>query len=83
MSNQIATLCWSCARATGHCSWSDGSFTPVPGWKAIKTVIRSDPNKKQNAMDSFLVLDCPLYDDDVDRYSKTRKEELKWYRKRE
>ena len=66
------TLCWSCAKACGGCSWSDGSFTPIPGWTAIKTKVRvsdrqDDPNRYA---DSFHVVECPLFEDDTDQYNK-------------
>lgn len=65
------TLCWKCANACGKCSWSDGSFTPVPGWKAMKTRLRVDgPNRYT---DSYIVEECQMFDDDTDQYNKSVK----------
>lgn len=70
-----ATLCWSCAKACGKCSWSDRSFTPVPGWKAKKTRLRvDDPNRYT---DSYIVGECPLFEDDTQQYNKPTKRN-KW-----
>ena len=69
-----STLCWSCAKACGGCSWSDGSFTPVEGWKAEPTKLISLGKE----MDSFLVLACPLYERDTDQY-KYYQGEARWY----
>ena len=60
------TLCWRCAKACGECSWSDGSFTPVDGWAAIPTKIRTE----SEPIDSFLIEKCPLFEDDTARYMK-------------
>lgn len=59
---QAKTLCESCEKACGKCSWSDGSFTPVPGWKAIIT-----PHYTGH---SYLVLECPLFKDDTAQYNQ-------------
>ena len=53
-----STLCWSCERACGGCSWSDKSFTPVEGWIAEKTIYRA---KKDKFVTSYVVKSCPLY----------------------
>lgn len=60
------TLCWRCQNACGDCSWSDGSFTPVKGWKARRTIIRT--NETGEVIFSYLVLDCPMFNDDTKRY---------------
>lgn len=52
------TLCWYCKNAAGGCRWSDG-FRPVPGWKAVATVIYSSRNDE--GIKSHLVLDCPEF----------------------
>lgn len=54
------TLCWECKWATGLdgvCPWAkDG--TPVDGWKAKKTKIKSATELRTN---SFKVIECPLF----------------------
>ena len=50
------TLCWDCANSTGNCSWS-ARLVPVKGWKAIET-------KKNTALSSFVVLECPKFERD-------------------
>ena len=57
------TLCWKCSRACGRCSWSK-NFTPVEGWVAVKTKVRES---HEGAIDSYVVLKCPLFDDDTGR----------------
>ena len=55
-----ATLCWDCANATGGCPWSK-RLRPVKGWKAIHT-------KKMlygGIHDSYIVLECPLFERDA------------------
>lgn len=62
-------LCWTCANACGGCSWSDGSFTPVPGWTA-RAIDRSDvmPAKEAGAQvyyrrtyTGYEITNCPQY----------------------
>ena len=68
------TLCWKCAKACGECSWSDGTFTPVDGWKATQTVIEANHGRGFMAdVESFIVKACPLFEDDTARYAKTQK----------
>ena len=59
-----ATLCEVCARALGHCPWSEpGNQSPVPGWDAIRNDIYADngvPGVKRFA-ESYIVLQCPLF----------------------
>ena len=57
------TLCWSCKRATGSCSWSE-DFTPVEGWEAIPTKVKVAKSKGRNKTftDSYLVRKCPLFE---------------------
>ena len=50
------TLCWSCSKACGECSWSR-SLTPVEGWEA-EEVSRST---NHNEFPSYKVLECPEY----------------------
>lgn len=50
------TLCWNCKNACGGCSWSR-SFTPVEGWNARETTLKSADGNIQ----SFFVTDCPEF----------------------
>ncbi len=52
------TLCWNCKNNAGHCSWSK-NFTPINGWKAIPTKVRSENGKK---LDSYDVYECPEFE---------------------
>jgi hypothetical protein len=88
--NKHATLCWRCAKACGKCSWSDGSFVPVKGWKAEPTKIWVDHSPKYSRregkrkdrylrrIDSFRVIECPEFVSDKDQY-KMRDDERAWY----
>lgn len=68
------TLCWKCAKACGGCSWSDGTFTPVDGWKATPTVIKANHGRGfMQDVESFIVKACPLFEDDTAKYAKTPK----------
>jgi len=51
------TICWDCRNATGKCSWSK-DFTPVAGWVAEPTVIRSNYG---TGIQSYIVKRCPLF----------------------
>ena len=55
-----STLCWDCEKAGGGCSWSK-SFTPVEGWTAIPTKVRSDSLSIRH-IDSFDVYECPEFE---------------------
>ena len=67
------TLCWSCARACGGCSWTARDpkthairFEPVKGWEAEKTTINSSKSEHgekcyRYTTDSYRVVRCPLY----------------------
>lgn len=55
------TLCWSCAKACGGCSWSK-DFKPIDGWDAIPTKIRiPDDDGGARYVDSFKITACPQY----------------------
>ncbi len=77
--NKPATLCWKCANACGKCSWSDGTFMPVSGWKAKKTRLRVSDRKDDpdRYTDSYHVIECPQFEDDTDEYNKPTKRN-KW-----
>jgi hypothetical protein len=69
------TLCWTCENACGGCSWSDGSFTPVEGWKAKQTKMVCEYGKGHvKDMTSYIVTYCPLYKDDSKKYRIPRGE---------
>lgn len=72
--NKPATLCWSCAKACGGCSWSDRSFTPVDGWTAVPTKLFGYRGN-DGVIDSYRVIECPLYEEDRKRYRIPRGEE--------
>lgn len=57
--NEGSTLCWTCQRATGFCSWSH-DFRPVQGWVATPTIILTR-NESTPEIESFDVQECPLY----------------------
>lgn len=62
-------LCTTCARASGFCSWSR-DLTPVEGWTAKPTrlkhqVGRGEKAKEVSFMDSYRILECPLYIQDA------------------
>lgn len=60
--NKHPTLCWTCGKACGRCSWSK-NFTPVEGWKAIPTKIHQRTwEGKTYSTDSFDVYECPEYE---------------------
>lgn len=72
--NKPQSLCWNCAKACGKCSWSDGSFTPVPGWTAEKTTLSGSGG---SPTESYHVFACPLFEDDTHLYNKPTKRN-KW-----
>ena len=57
--NEGSTLCWTCQRATGFCSWSH-DFRPVQGWVATPTIIYTRYGTTPE-IESFEVIECPLY----------------------
>lgn len=56
--NEKKTICWSCKKACGSCSWSS-KFKPVEGWTAIPTFIKMQYGGKDA---SYIVLKCPEYE---------------------
>ena len=58
------SICGECQRKIGTCSWNK-EFKPVPGWKATPTkiLVQTAWGKRTNQsyMDSFNVIECPLY----------------------
>ena len=64
------SLCWTCQRATGFCSWSR-NFEPVPGWEAEPTEItNTDGKDRVEIISSFKVSACPLYQKDGRRINE-------------
>ncbi len=58
------TICWTCARAYGGCSWSR-TFTPVAGWEAEhRSLKNNNAGKWVTVLDSYTVKECPLYIED-------------------
>ena len=54
------TICWDCRNAVGGgCSWFT-DYTPVAGWKAVKTELRGG----YYDYESYLVQHCPEFVDD-------------------
>lgn len=60
---ELSTICWDCKRAVLGCSWSK-SYTPVPGWNAIKTQIAAYDKDRKIYYESYKVLECPLFEAD-------------------
>ena len=64
------TICWSCKKALGYCSWSkcdkDTSeilFQPVDGWVAEKTILLMyRRGGKSRYETSYIVESCPQYE---------------------
>lgn len=55
------TICWTCRRAVGRCSWSAGNFVPVDGWRAVQTRRVDTDRKRIIIISSYLVIECPEY----------------------
>ena len=56
------TLCWSCAKYCGGCSWSR-TFTPVKGWLATKRIAwrKQQPREPAAKCVSYTVIACPEF----------------------
>lgn len=73
------TICWNCSKACGGCDWSGCDHMPITGWKAEKTQIKLHcESSRKNIIytDSYVVLECPLFDRDATEYG------LKWTNKK-
>lgn len=68
--NKRPTLCWSCARFCGRCSWS-AHFEPVAGWKAEKGSLT---RQHGGTLKTYTVLQCPLYEKDSEEDGNRRAE---------
>lgn len=54
-------LCWTCAKATGFCSWS-ANFEPVEGWTATETQVYAQQENKPHYLKSYRITACPEYE---------------------
>lgn len=63
------TICWSCAKAGGDCSWSL-NYKPVEGWQAVRSDVKTGVD---DYVESYIVLTCPQYK--KERRKKDEKEE--------
>ena len=70
--NKRPTLCWSCARFSGRCSWS-AHFEPVAGWNAEPDMLKLGFRKQ--AIQTYTVLQCPLYKKDAEKDGNERMED--------
>ena len=69
--NKKQTICWSCKKALGGCSWTKCDkdtreilFQPVDGWVAEKTSLLMysyDGTKRHET--SYIVESCPQYEE--------------------
>ena len=62
------TLCWSCARFCGRCSWS-AHFEPVEGWSAEEGSLT---RQYGGTLKTYTVLQCPLYERDSEEDGNRR-----------
>ena len=66
------TLCWSCEKACGGCSWSD-NLIPIKDWKATPTILRfrkPTRNSPVTLVTSYYVCKCPEYKFDNITFNK-------------
>ena len=69
--NKKQTICWSCKKALGDCSWSKCDedtgeilFQPVDGWVAEKTsLLAYSRGGKPKHVASYIVESCPQYEE--------------------
>ena len=69
--NKKQTICWSCKKALGYCSWSKCDedtgeilFQPVDGWVAEKTsLLAYSHGGKPKYVTSYIVESCPQYEE--------------------
>lgn len=59
--NKHQSLCWTCKKVYGGCSWSK-YFIPVKGWTAIPTQIKVTYSTNYYTDDSYDVYACPEYE---------------------
>ena len=69
--NKKQTICWSCKKALGDCSWSkldedkkEILFKPVDGWVAEKTsLLMYSYDGTKRHVTSYNVESCPQYEE--------------------
>ena len=65
-----SNICFECKKAYGGCSWSEVDpetglvrFEPVPGWTAVKRVMRVDHFKSfSREIETYHSTACPLFE---------------------
>ena len=62
------TLCWSCARFCGQCSWS-ARFEPIAGWSAEEGSLT---RQYGGTLKTYTVLQCPWYERDSEEDGNRR-----------
>lgn len=68
----IESICWTCKNAVNsRCSWS-ANYYPVPGWTAVRKDLTSQHGGVRMKIESYRVIDCPLYVSDPPRPPKTK-----------
>ena len=56
-----STICWSCKRAYGECSWSK-EYKEVDGWTAQETFLKGyNKDGTIGKIKSYIVTKCPQY----------------------
>lgn len=60
------TKCWTCQNYAGGCPWTEYKRSrPVRGWTAERRDIRMQmtvrQRREEKLVESYVVLDCPLY----------------------
>ncbi len=68
--NKRTTLCWSCGRFSGRCSWS-ARFEPVEGWEAEPR--RLSLGARGSMVQSYTVYRCPQYERDSEEDGNERR----------
>ena len=56
----MESLCWKCSNSGAECPWLD-NFTPVPGWKAVRSDYRLWRPDGVIVLDTYRVIKCPLF----------------------
>ena len=65
------TLCWTCAKACGGCSWSNHwEHRPIPGWTARPGKLKVNGGEYT---ESFHVMACPEFEPDPPRMIRRAK----------
>lgn len=64
------TLCAKCSNACGRCAWS-ALMIPVAGWTAKKTKINAQHNREPLFVETYRVIECPLFQADKEQHTET------------